>query len=104
MYDIVRWILLGLLFVGLSGVWLWSRRRASGQGLLGGGAGTSFKVLQKRWVDQRTGVCLVEAEEKTFLLAYTLGGGVSWQVLDKAAPTPTPLPGVTALRSEAERR
>jgi len=85
MYDTVRWILLGLLFAGLCGLWLWSRRRASRQGLLGGNIGTSFKVLQKRWVDQRTGVCLVEAEEQTFLLAYTVGGGVSWQALGKTA-------------------
>jgi flagellar biogenesis protein FliO len=85
MYDIVRWTILGLLFVGLFGLWLWSRRQASRQGLLGNTLGTSFKILQKKWVDQRTGICLVEAEEKTFLLAYTVGGGVSWQVLEKPA-------------------
>jgi flagellar biogenesis protein FliO len=85
MYDTVRWILLGLVFAALIGVWLWSRRRASRQGLLGANLGTSFKILQKRWVDQRTGVCLVEAEEQTFLLAYTVSGGVSWQALKKTA-------------------
>ena len=83
MYDTVRWIMLGLLFAGLFGLWLWSRRQALRQGVPGSGIGASFKVLQKRWVDQRTGVCLVEAEEKMFLLAYTVGGGVSWQALDK---------------------
>jgi hypothetical protein len=88
MYDTVRWILLGLLFVGLFGLWLWSRRQAAGHGPLGSNPGSSFKVLQKRWVDQRTGVCLVEAEEQTFLLAYTVGGGVSWQVLEKPAVAP----------------
>ncbi len=81
MYDIVRWIILGLLFAGLFGLWLWSRRQAASRGPLGNNAGASFKVLQKRWVDQRTGVCLVEAEHQVFLLAYTVGGGVSWQVL-----------------------
>jgi hypothetical protein len=85
MYDTVRWILLGLLFAGLLGLWLWSRRQAARQGPLGANPGSSFKVLQKRWVDQRTGVCLVEAEEQTFLLAYTVGGGVSWQALEKPA-------------------
>jgi flagellar biogenesis protein FliO len=85
MYDTVRWILLGFLFVGLFGLWLWSRRQASRQGPLGSNPGSSFKVLQKRWVDQRTGVCLVEAEEQTFLLAYTVGGSVSWQALGKKA-------------------
>jgi flagellar biogenesis protein FliO len=85
MYDTVRWILLGLLFAGLFGLWLWSRRQASRQGPLGGNLGSSFKILQKRWVDQRTGICLVEAEEQTFLLAYTVGGGVSWQALEKSA-------------------
>lgn len=85
MYDTVRWILLGLLFIGLFGLWLWSRRQASRQGLLGNTLGTSFKILQKRWVDQKTGICLVEAEERIFLLAYTVGGGVSWQPLDKTA-------------------
>ena len=95
MYDTVRWVLLGLLFAGLFGVWLWSRRQAAAKGLNGGPNGGSFKVLQKRWVDQRTGVCLVEAEEKVFLLAYTVGGGVSWQALDKtptaAKSSPAPL-------------
>src|SRR5580698_969473 len=88
MYDTLRYILLGLIFAGLFGLWLWSRRQASRQGPLGSNPGSSFKVLQKRWVDQRTGVCLVEAEEKTFLLAYTVGGGVSWQAIEKAAPDP----------------
>jgi flagellar biogenesis protein FliO len=87
MYDTVRWILLGLLFASLFGLWFWSRRQAARQGPLGSHPGSSFKVLQKRWVDQKTGVCLVEAEEKTFLLAYTVGGGISWQPLEKATPT-----------------
>jgi hypothetical protein len=93
MYDTVRWIILGLLFTGLLGLWLWSRRRGSHPGLLSANLGASFKILQKRWVDQRTGICLVEAEDKTFLLAYTVGGGVSWQAVDKAAPAPETTPG-----------
>ena len=88
MYDTVRWILLGLLFAGLLATWIWARRQAARNGPLGSNPGSSFKVLQKRWVDQRTGVCLVEAEEQTFLLAYTVGGGVSWQPLEKPAPDP----------------
>jgi flagellar biogenesis protein FliO len=85
MYDTVRWILLGLLFASLFGVWLWSRRQnGGGSGPLGNNPGSSFKVLQKRWVDQKTGVALVEAEDQTFLLAYTVGGGVSWQPLAKS--------------------
>jgi hypothetical protein len=107
MYDTVRWILLGLVFAGLLGLWFWSRRKASRQGLLGGTIGPSFKVLQKRWVDQRTGVCLVEAEEQTFLLAYTVGGGVSWQALKKTASdskkTSNRL-GAKSLLPEAARR
>jgi len=83
MYDIVRWIILGLLFAGLLGLWIWSRRQAANRSMPGNGVGGSFKVLQKRWIDQRTGVCLVEADEQVFLLAYTVGGGVSWQALDK---------------------
>jgi len=88
MYDTVRWILLGLLFAGLLGTWIWAGRKAARNRPLGSHPGSSFKVLQKRWVDQRTGVCLVEAEEQTFLLAYTVGGGVSWQPLEKPAPDP----------------
>lgn len=88
MYDTVRYVLLGLLFLSLLAVWLWSRRQAGNLGPLGANPGSSFKILQKRWVDQKTGVCLVEAEDKTFLLAYTVGGSVSWQPLEKAAPTP----------------
>jgi hypothetical protein len=88
MYDTVRWVLLGLLFAGLFYAWWWSRKQAALNSPLGPNPGSSFKVLQKRWIDQRTGVCLVEAEEKTFLLAYTVGGGVSWQAIDKDAPEP----------------
>jgi len=85
MYDIVRWIILGLLFAGLVGLWFWSRRQAANRGPLGATLGASFRILQKRWIDQRTGICLVEAEDQVFLLAYTAGGGVSWQQLDKPA-------------------
>lgn len=98
LYDIVRWALLILLFAGLFGVWFWSRRQAMGQGGPGGTSGSALKIIQKRWIDQRTGVALVEAEDKTFLLAYTVGGGVSWQPLEKAAPksvTTAPLPDTT---------
>jgi hypothetical protein len=92
LYDTVRWILLVLLFGSLLGVWLWSRRQAKANGPLGPHTGSSFKVLQKRWVDQKTGICLVEAEEKTFLLAYTVGGSVSWQPIEKATAKPAPKP------------
>jgi hypothetical protein len=89
MYDSVRWVILGILFVGLFGVWLWSRRQASERRSLGKDLGASFRILQKRWLDKGTGVCLVEAEEKTFLLAYTVGGGVSWQEVE---PKPEEVP------------
>jgi len=82
MYDSVRYVILGLLFVGLLASWIYSRRYAAQQKLLGKELGSSFRILQKRWLDKGTGVCLVEAEEKTFLLAYTVSGGVSWQVVE----------------------
>ena len=97
MYDTLRYVLLALLFIGLFGLWLWSRKQAARNGPLNGVEST-FKVLQKRWVDQRTGVCLVEAEEQTFLLAYTVGGGVSWQALDKSSATPGKEPAKPAGR------
>ncbi len=92
MYDSIRWVLLVVLFVGLAGLWLWSRIQAKRLGLPAGVAAPLVKILQKRWIDQRTGVCLVEAENKTFLLAYTVGGGVSWQPIEKSAPAPTVSP------------
>jgi len=104
--DIVRWTLLVLLFGGLLGLWVWSKRKAAAQGIAGA-SGSSLKVLQKRWVDQRTGVCLVEAEGKTFLLAYTVGGGVSWQPLDPAASLAeksSPKPLATAALPETGTR
>jgi len=79
MYDDVRYLILGLLFAGLFALWLWSRKQAAERKAPGKELGASFRILQKRWLDKGTGVCLVEAEEKTFLLAYTAGGGVSWQ-------------------------
>ena len=92
MYDTVRWVILGLLFAGLLGLWLYSRRMASGKRLNGQGLDAKFTILQKRWLDQRTGICLVEAEEKTFLLAYTVGGGVSWQPVEKAPKADEEIP------------
>jgi hypothetical protein len=88
MYDTIRWTVLAFLFIGLFGLWFWSRRQAAGKNLLGATVGSSFKILQKKWVDQKTGVCLVEAEEKTYLLAYTIGGGVSWQSVEKSKTSP----------------
>jgi hypothetical protein len=82
MYDSVRWVILGILFAGLLGVWLWSRKQAAERRLLGKELGASFRILQKRWLDKGTGVCLIEAEERTFLLAYTVAGGVSWQEVE----------------------
>jgi hypothetical protein len=76
--DAVRLIILGVLFVGLLGLWYWSRRQAKLRGTAKS-AMAGFKVSQKRWLDQKTGVALVEAEGQNFLLAYTVGGGVSWQ-------------------------
>ena len=83
MYDIVRWIILGLLFAGLFALWFWSQRQARANGPRGKNGGNSLRVTQKRWIDKGTGVCLVEAEGQTFLLAYTASGGVSWQPLEK---------------------
>ena len=83
MYDTVRYVLLALLFAGLFGVWLWSRRQAMGKKVSGHHLDVKFSILQKRWLDKGTGICLVEAEDKTFLLAYTAGGGVSWQPVEK---------------------
>ena len=81
MYDIVRWVILGLLFAGLAGLWLWSKRQARINNPRGKGAVNPLRILQKRWIDKGTGVCLVEAEGETYLLAYTANGGVSWQPL-----------------------
>ena len=82
MYDDVRYVILVLLFAGLFAVWLWSRKQAAERKALGKELGVSFRILQKRWLDKGTGVCLIESEEKTFLLAYTAGGGVSWQPVE----------------------
>jgi hypothetical protein len=84
MYDVVRWVILGLLFAGLIGFWFWSRRHANVRTRTGGGL---LKISQKKWLDKGTGVCLVEIEDERFLLAYTAGGGVTWQPLEaKEAP------------------
>ena len=76
--DAVRWIVLVLLFAGLVAAWVWSRREAQRRGSAKA-ATAGFKVSQKRWLDQKTGVAMVEAKGQAFLLAYTVGGGVSWQ-------------------------
>ncbi len=81
--DAVRWVVLILLFGGLLALWLWSRRQARQNNPPGRAASAGFKIAQKRWLDQRTGLCLVEAEGQSFLLAYTVGGGVSWQALEQ---------------------
>jgi hypothetical protein len=102
--DIVRWIILGLLFTGLFALWYWSKRQAKLNGLPGKNAGVSLKVVQKRWIDKGTGVCLVEAEGQTYLLAYTANGGVSWQPVPKkpaAAIDEVPISRFESLLSEA---
>lgn len=107
MYDIVRWIILGVLFAGLFGLWLWSRRQARLHNPLGKNPGNPLRVTQKRWIDKGTGVCLVEAEGETYLLAYTANGGVSWQSLTRkpagAKPEPV-LPSFESLLPELNAR
>jgi hypothetical protein len=83
--DIVRWIVLGLLFAGLFGLWYWSKRQARINSPPGKAGTTPLRIAQKRWLDKGTGVCLVEAEGQSFLLAYTANGGVSWQPVAKAS-------------------
>jgi hypothetical protein len=90
MDDTIRYVILGVLFVGLAGLWLWSRKQAALRNPLGKDLGASFRIVQKKWLDKGTGVCLIEAEEKTFLLAYTAGGGVSWQEVEPKAEEPAP--------------
>jgi hypothetical protein len=107
MYDIVRWIILGLLFTGLFAAWYWSRRQARLNGTLSKNSTSPLRVMQKRWIDKGTGVCLVEAEGETYLLAYTANGGVSWQPLAKkpAAKKQEPeLPRFDALLPDLEAR
>jgi hypothetical protein len=102
--DVVRWIILGLLFAGLFGLWYWSKRQARLNGPLGRNPGSSFRVTQKRWVDKGTGVCLVEVDDQTYLLAYTANGGVSWQPVPKkpaGEKTELPVSRFEALLSEA---
>jgi hypothetical protein len=88
MDDTIRYVILGVLFAGLFGLWLWSRKQAALRNPLGKDLGASFRIKQKKWLDKGTGVCLIEAEEKTFLLAYTAGGGVSWQEVEPKAEVP----------------
>jgi hypothetical protein len=90
MDDTIRYVILGFIFVVLFAVWLWSRRQAALRNPLGKDLGASFRVVQKRWLDKGTGVCLIESEEKTFLLAYTVGGGVSWQEVEPKMEEPAP--------------
>ena len=107
MYDIVRWIILGLLFAGLFGLWYWSKRQSRFAGPLGKNTANPLRVVQKRWIDKGTGVCLVEAEGQTYLLAYTANGGVSWQTLAKKPATPKTepvLPRFDALLPDLESR
>src|SRR6201996_7068930 len=88
MEDTIRYVILGVLFVGLFGLWLWAKHQAAKRNPLGKDLGASFRILQKRWLDKGTGVCLIESEERTFLLAYTAGGGVSWQPLEPKVEEP----------------
>ena len=95
MYDIIRWTLLGLLFASLLGVWLWSRRQSL-SGCLSrreGGTGAPLRIVQRRWVDYRTGICIVDVEGRSFLMAYTVGGSVTLEPLPSSAnPSPVPPP------------
>jgi hypothetical protein len=82
MYDFVRWTLLALIFIGLFGFYAWSWYRNHGKTLMARKpVEDGFKVIQKRSIDYRTGVCLIEAFGESYLLAYTSDGGVGWQRL-----------------------
>jgi hypothetical protein len=80
--DTVRLVILGVFFVALIGAWIWSKRLAARK-RAARTATAGFQVSQKRWLDQKTGVALIESEGQAFLLAYTVGGGVSWQPVAK---------------------
>ncbi len=85
MYDFVRWTLLALIFLGLLWFYAWTWYRNNGKTLMTGKPiEEGFKVLQKRSIDYRTGVCLIESYGEAYLLAYTSDGGVSWQHLGAA--------------------
>jgi hypothetical protein len=103
MYDAVRWTILVLLFAGLTGAWLWSRRQVAGRGAPGKELGPQFRILQKRWIDQKTGICLVEADQHQYLLAYTVGGSVSWQPLEKQTEPKFPEPATAEPKLDARR-
>ena len=82
MYDIVRWTLLALIFAGLFGFYAWNWYRNYGKAIITGQPlETGFKLIKKKSIDYRTGICLVEANGQSYLLAYTAEGGVSWQPL-----------------------
>jgi hypothetical protein len=98
MYDFVRWTLLFLIFAGLIGFYAWNWYRNYGKAILTGQpVETGFKLVHKKSIDYRTGICLVEANGQNYLLAYTAEGGVSWQPLgpkvatvNEAAPVAQP--------------
>ena len=82
--TVVRLTLLGLLFAGLFALWFWSQRRGKGPGHAPANPSGQLRISQKKWIDQRTGVCQVQSGGQTFLLAYTTGS-VSWQPLAQAS-------------------
>jgi len=104
--DTVRLVILGVFFVALIGAWIWSKRLAARK-RAARTATAGFQVSQKRWLDQKTGVALIESEGQAFLLAYTVGGGVSWQPVakqpaDGTEPEEEPAENFNRLLSEAE--
>jgi hypothetical protein len=80
-----RWAVLLVLFAGLFGVWFWARHKAGGPLLFGGLAKgpPRVRLVERRYVDARTWVALVEADGRSFLLAQGPAGG-AWQPLGEA--------------------
>lgn len=60
-----RWLLGGVLLGGLG--WWWSRRRPRGHGFV---FPERLQVISRTGLSQRCGIALVEADGRSFLVAY----------------------------------
>lgn len=80
--ETIRLLLAVGILLGLGGVWFWVNRGKWELSKILKRSESRLALKENRWINQKTGVGLLEVDGERFMLAYTVGGGLAWQRLD----------------------
>jgi len=73
-------VTLGLIALAMGLLWWWSRRLAQAGGQFFSKTPCRLKIIERRWIDARHSIWLIEADGELHLLA-TGSGQAAWQRL-----------------------